>query len=521
MQAMVFKVDFAKAYDSVRWDYLDDVLRSFGFGFKWRSWINRSLVSGMASILINGSPTSEFQFHCGLKQGDPLAPYLFILIMESLHLSFSRVVDAGIFKGIKIDNSVTISHLFYADDAVFIGEWSDDNLTRIMHVLHSAKNLGCSVMKTPFKYLGVMVGGNMSKIKAWDDTIGKLNSRLSKWKLKTLSIGGRLTNFFNGIQGDEKKITWVKWSKEVCLSFNSADDGSELFGKLTVVLMITMVLDLISHCKKRVGNGLLTRFWSDIWLGDNQLRYLFPRIYALELNKDCSVAVKMLYSVDHSLRRSVRGGAEAHQLDQLQGLIGSVVLANSSDRWYWDLNGSGSFCVKDVRNLLDEFFLPKDVNATRWIKYIPIKINVFAWKVYLDRLPTKLNLIRRGIQVLSASCPICNSAHEDLSHLLFSCDLATDVMQHVCRWWDVVWTSFGSYSEWLAWFKSIRMGSKSKSMLEGVFYVSWWCLWNFRNQLFFAPQKPRKEVIFDDIVARSFTLRLARCNGTFSWESWF
>ncbi|GJZ72882.1 RNA-directed DNA polymerase, eukaryota [Tanacetum coccineum] len=135
-QAVVFKVDFAKAYDSVRWDYLDDVLRSFGFGFKWRSWINGSLVSGMASILINGSPTSEFQFHCGLKQGDPLAPYLFILIMESLHLSFSRVVDAGIFKGIKIDNSVTISHLFYADDAVFIDEWSDDNLTRIMHVLH-------------------------------------------------------------------------------------------------------------------------------------------------------------------------------------------------------------------------------------------------------------------------------------------------------------------------------------------------------------------------------------------------
>ncbi|GJX91834.1 RNA-directed DNA polymerase, eukaryota [Tanacetum coccineum] len=142
--------------------------------------------------------------------------------MESLHLSFFRVIVAGIFKGIKINNSITISHLFYADDAVFIGEWSDDNLTRIMHVLHcfslssglkinvkkshllgvgissantvaAATTLGCSVMKTPFKYLGVMVGGTMSTVKAWDDTICKLNSRLSKWKLKTLSIGGRLT----------------------------------------------------------------------------------------------------------------------------------------------------------------------------------------------------------------------------------------------------------------------------------------------------------------------------------------
>ncbi|GJY07999.1 RNA-directed DNA polymerase, eukaryota [Tanacetum coccineum] len=161
-QDMVFKVDFAKAYDSIRWDYLDDVLRSFGFGVKWCSWIKGSLTLSMASILVNGSPTTKFQFHC-------------------------------IFKGIKIDNAVTISHLFYTDDAVFIGEWSDGNLNRIMHVLHcfslasglminvkksrllgvgiphaitsaAAMKLGCSIMITPFKYLGVMVGGNMSRL---------------------------------------------------------------------------------------------------------------------------------------------------------------------------------------------------------------------------------------------------------------------------------------------------------------------------------------------------------------------
>ncbi|GKB55871.1 RNA-directed DNA polymerase, eukaryota [Tanacetum coccineum] len=106
-QAMIFKVDFAKAYDSVRWDYLDNVLISFGFGPKWRSWIRGSLSSGKASILVNGSPTTEFHLYRGLKQGDPLAPFLFLLIMESLHLSFSRAVEAGIFKGYKIDPSTT------------------------------------------------------------------------------------------------------------------------------------------------------------------------------------------------------------------------------------------------------------------------------------------------------------------------------------------------------------------------------------------------------------------------------
>ncbi|GKF83553.1 RNA-directed DNA polymerase, eukaryota, partial [Tanacetum coccineum] len=183
-------------------------------------------------------------------------------------------VEAGIFSGIKIDSSLIISHLFYADDAVFIREWTNDNLRGIMQILHcfslssglkinlsksqllgvgvdsatvysAALNIGCSVMKTPFKYLGVMVGGNMAKLKAWDETILMLKSRLSKWKINTLSIGGRLTllksvlgstpiysmslykvsksilnlleslcrNFFNGVQGDERKISWVKWSK--------------------------------------------------------------------------------------------------------------------------------------------------------------------------------------------------------------------------------------------------------------------------------------------------------------------
>ncbi|GJV82432.1 RNA-directed DNA polymerase, eukaryota [Tanacetum coccineum] len=171
------------------------------------------------------------------------------------------------------------------------------------------------------------------------------------------------------------------------------------------------------------------------------------------------------------------------------------------------------------RDLLDEVFLPKENVVTRWIKSIPIKINVFTWKLHLDRIPTRINLDRREVQVPSILCPVCNVAHEDTSRLFFSCVVATNIARLIYRWWNLTWIPVGSYSDWLAWFKTIRLGSKIKGILEGVFYVTWWSLWNFRNQLLFANQKPRKDVLFDEVVTRSFSWSLARSKNRFSWDS--
>ncbi|GJR00111.1 RNA-directed DNA polymerase, eukaryota [Tanacetum coccineum] len=277
-----------------------------------------------------------------------------------------------------------------------------------------------------------------------------------------------------------------------------------------LALCNTKDVDLISHCHIRVGNGLRTQFWNEVWIGDTQLRVMFPRIYALEINKDCTVADKLQFSVTSSLRRSVRGGVKSSQLALLQTYIKGTLLFNMEDRWVWDLNGEGVFRVKDVRILLDECFLPKAPTATRWVKYVPIKINVFAWKVFLDRLPTRSNLQHRGVLVSDLLCPLCFSAQEDSSHLFFSCRLVTDIVRLVCRWWNLSWTPLGSYADWLNWFNSIRLSSKVKDLLEGVLYITWWSVWMFRNQLLFSSKAPRKDVIFDDIVSRSFTWCLSR-----------
>ncbi|GKC93787.1 RNA-directed DNA polymerase, eukaryota [Tanacetum coccineum] len=186
-------------------------------------------------------------------------------------------------------------------------------------------------------------------------------------------------------------------------------------------------LDLISHCKIRVGNGMSTSFWHDQWLGDSCLRLSYPRLFALENNKVCSVAAKMSAPFVSSLRRDVRGGEESAQLSRISDLLDTVVLSNMGDRRFWDLNGDGCFRVKDVRRLLDDMLLPKSDVPSRWVKQIPIKVNVLAWKISMDRLPTRVNLHRRGVQVSPISCPICCEALENLDHLLFCCDLAKDI----------------------------------------------------------------------------------------------
>ena len=129
-------------------------------------------------------------------------------------------------------------------------------------------------------------------------------------------------------------------------------------------------------------------------------------------------------------------------------------------------------------------------------------------------------MIRRGVHLESPNCPMCLSCEEDVPHVLFRCDLAQLVLRRICRWWDLDWQSSTSFPEWLSWFSSIRLSSKVKNMLEGVFWVAWWSIWMFRNRTIFYKNPPSRSAIFDNIVSCSFNWCHSRCNRMFSWEDW-
>ncbi|GJX77350.1 hypothetical protein Tco_0324161 [Tanacetum coccineum] len=135
-----------------------------------------------------------------------------------------------------------------------------------------------------------------------------------------------------------------------------------------------------NNCNKiKLGNGDKTVFWEDIWIDGKTLKNRFPRIYSLESCKLITVGAKLAQpSLEYSFRRNPRGGVEQDQFNELSVLVHDVSLIPMSDRWKWDLESSGDFSVASVRKIIDDKSLSDVDSKTRWIKYVPIKVNVHA-----------------------------------------------------------------------------------------------------------------------------------------------
>nr|GFA67970.1 RNA-directed DNA polymerase, eukaryota [Tanacetum cinerariifolium] len=165
---------------------------------------------------------------------------------------------------------------------------------------------------------------------------------------------------------------------------------------------------------------LNTSFWDDCWIEGDSLRNRFPRLYTLESCKRITVGEKMRQpSLEFSFRRNTRGGVEQEQLGDLVTLIHDVSLSPMADRWTWALENSREFTVSSVRKHIEDKLIPVVGSKTRWIKYVPIKVNVNAWKVKLDALPTRFNVSRRGIHIDSIMCAVCDQGVETSRHLFF------------------------------------------------------------------------------------------------------
>jgi hypothetical protein len=215
------KLDIAKAFDSLKWGFLLQVLTRMGFGQRWRDLISIILASSSSRILLNGSLGKAFSHRRGLRQGDPLSPMLFILAMEPLQKLFESATEHHIISPLQ-PRIARIRASFYADDAALFVNPSKEDITAIQHLLQlfgSASGLCTNIEKCvayavacddsevptilqefggsqgslPCKYLGLPLGYKKPRRVEVQPLVDRAMGRLKGWKGKFLNHKGRVT----------------------------------------------------------------------------------------------------------------------------------------------------------------------------------------------------------------------------------------------------------------------------------------------------------------------------------------
>nr|GEV21779.1 putative RNA-directed DNA polymerase, eukaryota [Tanacetum cinerariifolium] len=293
-------------------------MAQMGFGNKWIGWIDSCLRLASISVLINGSPSKDFSTEQGLRQGDPISPFLFLIVVEALQVLIIKACNRGIYKCISlVDDESNISLLQYADDALFFGKWSDLNAKNLIHIpkcFEDALGLTVNLAKSRlFLGLGLPVRRNMHYNYGWSEVVDRFQTRLSSWKANCLSIGGRLTLVNNGVWDDI-----VKAVKKIEL-IDSAFKPSFLKKSQ---MAVTLFLD-----------GCLVRTLDDLY-------NLINLIGNVSLSGD------------------------------------------TDDKWVWTLHSSGALNVKALSSMIqDKVLINFNLGKHHvWNSWVPRKVNVCTWR---------------------------------------------------------------------------------------------------------------------------------------------
>ena len=214
--ALVLKLDFAKAFDTVNWEGLFSILSARGFNDKWIQWIRSLLTSSKSAVLVNGCPGPWINCKRGLRQGDPISPYLFLLVAETLQRMIAGCAE------IKhpTEDGLPCAVLQYADDTLVVLQGNTAGVAALKTILDEFASfsglhinyckstlvpihmtdiitqecvqiLGCRQESFPQPYLGLPLSVNKLPMSAYTPYIQKTDRYLSTWQAGLLNTMGR------------------------------------------------------------------------------------------------------------------------------------------------------------------------------------------------------------------------------------------------------------------------------------------------------------------------------------------
>ncbi|GKV09172.1 hypothetical protein SLEP1_g20714 [Rubroshorea leprosula] len=465
-RSFLFKVDFEKAYDKVCWDFLDYMLMRMGFCNTWRMWIHECLQSSTISVLVNGSPSKQFSVSKGLRQGDPLSPFLFLIVAEGLNGLMSSAVEKELYKGVTVGkDAVMITHLQFTDDTIFFGEATENNIMVIKSIMRTfelisglkinlqksqlmginvedgwgskmAYRLCCKKGEFPFKYLGIPIGGS--------------HRRLTMWlAVKEDGLWRRVIASKYGEGGGH----WMDWVRN--------------------------------------GAGACSSWWRDVRRIDNvegEITRKGERVLPNGNYVQWNVEMES-YLEKEAVRKGRRGSKGSCTV-----IEGVKIALGQPDEWEWIHSKDSRYSTKTAYSLLTK--VPRCPTQEKvfkrvWNPNLPTKISAFNWKLLLNRLPTKSNLLKRGFGVImgDGNCNLCQEEEEDATHLFLKCKNVRWIWKECDRWWGInietqedCWKTFEHPG---AWTRNTRIRKGWDCTWSAIV----WSIWLMQNQRIFQNQE--------------------------------
>ncbi|GJY96037.1 hypothetical protein Tco_0512398 [Tanacetum coccineum] len=307
-----------------------------------------------------------------------------------------------------------------------------------LDVVSLARYIKCSHDSLPFMYLGLPVGKDMRKSVNWNGVIDRFSKKLSTWKANMLSIGGRLTlvksvlenlpiyflslfrapasvikkmesirmRFFWEVNANERKIIWIRW-EQIMLDIKNGGLGIGSIKEKNMSLLgkwksrfLSEPHALWNKCIKTI-NGYNGGF--DSGLGSGSCLGVWDNII-----RCCNEMMEKFHiNLDNLMMKKVNSGNQTQfwtdswisgDLYTLENLINGLSLnASVADKWIWSSDAVGIFTVKSLSNLIQNRLIGGgriDV-PFKWNLWVPRKVNIYAWRLAMNRLPTKDKLTRQ------------------------------------------------------------------------------------------------------------------------------
>ncbi|XP_058756589.1 uncharacterized protein LOC131629807 [Vicia villosa] len=313
------------------------------------------------SVLVNGSPTREFIVEKGLRQGDSLSPFIYVIVAEGLKGMVSRAMDLGEYAGFDVRRSCNVNLLQFADDKLMVSEGSWKKVWTIKAILRGFR-------------LVSGLGINYQKSKLIEVNV---NENFLEFASSFLSCGSQ-----ESIIGD------IEIGKQFSLGRGGGGEKDAL-GELEDNLFA----DRERWYWFEIGNGYITSFWHSCWKEERSLKELFPLCFSFSKLKNASVA-------------SMGGWRDdVWEWGDLGIPFSLETEAAETDRQQLCFK-LGSVCLR-----------PEARDRVRWLAepdvVVPLKVKAFGWRCFLDRLPTRDLLLARGVEFQEDNLDLDDAFQED------------------------------------------------------------------------------------------------------------